>query len=48
MNIEPFRLSTLEALAKITGDRYIGSEITGLFRKDGTLQMYLTYDIIRI
>ena len=35
MNLEPFKLPALEALAKIIGDRYTGTEITELFRKAG-------------
>ncbi len=35
MEIEPFKLSALETLSKIIGDRYTGSEITELFRKTG-------------
>ena len=35
MNLEPFKLSALEALAKIIGDHYTGSEITEFFRKAG-------------
>ncbi len=33
--IEPFSLSALERLAKILGELYTGSEITGFFRKAG-------------
>lgn len=35
MEIEPFKLPALEALAKIIGDRYTGSEISEMFRKAG-------------
>jgi uncharacterized protein (TIGR02391 family) len=35
MNLEPFKLSALETLAKIIGDRYTGTEITEFFRKAG-------------
>ena len=35
MQLELFKLSALEALAKIIGDRYTGTEITELFRKAG-------------
>lgn len=35
MELEPFKLSALEALAKIIGDNYTGSEISELFRKAG-------------
>jgi len=37
--IEPFSLSALERIAKIIGDRYTGSEITGFFRKAGFPQI---------
>ncbi|KKS29168.1 MAG: hypothetical protein UV83_C0006G0019 [candidate division WWE3 bacterium GW2011_GWE2_43_18] len=35
MELEPFKLPALEALAKIIGDNYTGSEISELFRKAG-------------
>jgi hypothetical protein len=35
MNIEPFKVSALEALSKIIGDAFTGTEITALFRKTG-------------
>ena len=35
MNLGPFKLSALETLAKIIGDRYTGTEITEFFRKAG-------------
>lgn len=35
MNVPSFKLSALEAIAKIIGDRYTGSEITAFFRKAG-------------
>ncbi len=34
-NIKPFKLSALEKLAEIIGDRYTGSQITELFNKSG-------------
>jgi len=39
MSLEPFKLSALEALAKIIGDRYTGTEITEFFRKAGFLEI---------
>jgi uncharacterized protein (TIGR02391 family) len=42
MELEPFKLSALEALSKIIGDNYTGSEITELFRKAGFLE--ITHD----
>lgn len=39
VKIEPFSLSALERIAKIIGDRYSGSEITGFFRKAGFPQV---------
>jgi uncharacterized protein (TIGR02391 family) len=35
MELEPFKLSALETLAKIIGERYSGSEISEFFRKAG-------------
>lgn len=35
MDLEQFKLPALEALAKIIGDRYTGTEISELFRKAG-------------
>lgn len=35
MEFEAFKLPALESLAKIIGNRYTGSEISGLFRKAG-------------
>ncbi len=35
MELEPFKLPALEALAKIIGDRYTGPEISEYFRKAG-------------
>lgn len=35
MDLEPFKLSALESIAKIIGDRYTGTEITEFFRKAG-------------
>lgn len=35
MELEPFKLPALEALAKIIGDRFTGTEISELFRKAG-------------
>ena len=49
--LEPLSLSALERIAKIIGDRYTGSEITGFFRKaefphiqhDGTTKWRFVY-----
>lgn len=37
--IEPFKLAALERFSKIIGDSFTGSEITGLFRKAGFLEI---------
>lgn len=53
--IEPFSLSALEQLAKIIGDNYTGSEITGFFQKagfpsirhDGTTKWRFVYNVFK-